>query len=312
MNIKKFIQKNIDIPTDIWKRAKGRVENIQNHIKGLEGVEGFGLQGSFSRKTVIRPKRKDEEFDVDITANFYGEMTNMEFYEFSRRIQKRLNERYTKEVSSFGGKPSKATSVTFSKEFHIDVVPLMINKGGEYVYDVIKNETYLSNPLQLSKGFNKMAKEHVSNSLRDVIKLIKYMRNLKAIDSKGVPSIMFDIFYTTKTPFSNNYKENILMLLDEFQKMESTVYNPFCNGEQISVKNIEEFKRLKQEIKILRDKLAQGDFTGLKKSFTAAGATFGISVAAMTSVAAKLGSGGVHVSSDDNSDGRRRNSLFKK
>lgn len=303
-NIKQFVKENINVPKDLWDKAVNRVNNIKDYLySNVDELEGFDYQGSFSRKTVIRPKRKDEEFDVDITAHISLDNSNVpEMHEFARDIHDKLDKQYSN-VSTFGDKPSKATEVRFSKEFHVDVVPLLIDND-EYIHDIMKFENIKSNPLGLTRAFNKMAKTHTENSLRDTIKIIKYIRNLKDIEREntvGVPSIVLDIYYSQIEQQCPTYDENIIALLKIFNNMPSEINNPYCTGEKIQC-DIESLNLLKEEIKIVIEKFEKNDFSGLKNAFKAAGVTFAAASSIAASVAASIGKAGLHVSGTHNNN----------
>lgn len=297
MTIKKFINENIDISNEVWEKAKNRVKKVKEVVSSKNGeVSFFKNQGSFSTKTVVRPKRKGEEFDIDINAVITNKIDSVEFYHLSKKINQTIVGEFGDKASQFGEK-SKATQIIFNKEFHVDVVPLLFEGGEQYVFDTKTLTKIKSNPLKLTEAFNANSQKHPDNSLRDAVKLIKYMRNLKAI--KGVPSIGIAIHYANANIKYSSYEENVIGLLEYFSNISGSVKNPFCKGEIIEM-NYTAIEELKEEVAKLVNKLKKNDFTGLKKRFALLGASITSSAAVASTVAAKLGSGGLHVSSINN------------
>lgn len=296
-----FMNTNVNLPVDLIKKAEGRINSVQNTLKSISEIDRFEFQGSWSRGTVIKPKREDEEFDVDMVAirqiaNFDNNNFNhiAEFRAYSKKIYDKIKSNYTN-VSLFGGKPSKATQIIFTKEFHLDVVPLVVDgNGNEWIYDTITNKAILSNPIKFTRLF-----DDISNvDMIDATKLIKYFRNYLIVNEPGfgnIPSIAIDTHMLAAGKLSGSGVERVIKYLEHFLAMQPNVQNPVVKTEFLKSDD-KSLLLLKTKIKEIITKIGNSDYSGLHKSIPkTAGAAATGNLAALAA-AFKPVSAGLHVS----------------
>lgn len=271
MKLKDFIEENINIQKDKYARAIARKDEVIKTLKNFDKLDRFDYQGSFSRKTLVRPKFEGDEFDIDILAISDKNMDAFDMDKYAHEINEKLTSQFGYEsVSKYGGKPTKATQVYFNKEFHVDVVPLNNLSDNEFIFDSLKKIKILSNPTHLSKAFNSINNSSTNNSLRDSVKIVKYLRNLlnskhKVFDVVSVPSIVIDIFMLQNFKKLSTYEQEVIHLLSKFNdKFTSPIHNVHCEGEIIDF-DTTGLNFLKSKIEDFINSIAASDFTGMKR-----------------------------------------------
>lgn len=185
--IEEYIKGAISLNRTRFELLKDRLKTINAFLinKSNEGVTlgNFIPQGSFARKTIIKPSNGNE-FDADVLIpmntrfgwtprdyiqHIYDSLSSSDNYKDKIIIQKRC------------------VTLTYADDFHIDILPYVTKENGKkYIANKEKDQWELHDPSYYNRTFNALNKRH-SGKLVTTIKFIKFVREVKDVN---IPSFI--------------------------------------------------------------------------------------------------------------------------
>lgn len=177
-----FLKNSVNLNQTRLDQLAGRVESIVDCLKADEFIGGLYEdhipQGSWAHKTIIRPVGEYDEFDADFLVKFKPESAWLEdpreCLHDLRAVFKR-SETYKDMVE----KKNRCVRLDYANDCHIDVVPFVVfDDGRQLIVNYADNCFEKTNP----QGFTVWMKEKddlAGGHLRRVIRLLKYLRDLK-------------------------------------------------------------------------------------------------------------------------------------
>lgn len=174
-----------------------RIDRLKDHVDAiLSTIESFEIyseilldskpQGSWAHKTIIKPASATIGFDADIVV-FVNPHNDWEPSDYIENLYKEFKSHgtYTDKVS----RKTRCVTIQYANDFSIDIVPCIKRFGSEWILNRSESVEEQTN----SKGFidwffNKNSYTG-NNQLIKVIRLLKYLRDVKKTFS--VKSILF-------------------------------------------------------------------------------------------------------------------------
>lgn len=172
---------------------KTRLDRLNNHVDAVKAylresnlrIKNIYPQGSYAHRTIIKPAKKNKEFDVDIIVQI-EQNNNWHAKEYIENIYTifKNNPTYKNKVCL----GSRCVTLNYAGDFHLDVVPMVRTDGfwkwlwfGEE-YQITNRHTNmgeLTNSFGYNEWLNKKNDIISNNYFIDSIKLIKYLRDYK-------------------------------------------------------------------------------------------------------------------------------------
>ena len=171
-------QTRIDTLTD-------RVAAISDALKTFDDFSELLIeavpQGSWAHRTIIRPADTEAGFDADLVV-FLDEHDEWQPTDYVENLYQRFREHgtYCNKVS----RGTRCVTIQYAGEFYIDVVPcvrrtvLLIDKT-EHVLNRLDNAEEETNPQGYTNWFQGRNSYLGSNQLVKVVRLLKYLRDIK-------------------------------------------------------------------------------------------------------------------------------------
>jgi hypothetical protein len=159
-----------------------RVETISKFIVNSDWgpvIHRFSPQGSWAHKTIIKPFGTGG-FDADLVI-FVSPVRGWSAKEYVLELR-----RVFKESKFYEDKVSLRTRcvvLDYANDFHIDLVPCLIDRLGGSKFEVCnrREDTFeATNSEAYSEWFNTRNDWTGDNRLREVIRLLKYLRDIKS------------------------------------------------------------------------------------------------------------------------------------
>lgn len=175
--------------TDVVNLNATRLAQLDTRVSaivtGLRADSGIGPmylghipQGSWAHGTIIRPVDDNDEFDAD----FLLQLTpDHDWNADPRRYLLELRAAFKRHstYASMVQKKNRCCRIDYANDCHVDVVPyLVLPDGRQVIINYAENKFEDTNPA----GFTAWMKEKdelASRNLRKVIRLVKYLRDLK-------------------------------------------------------------------------------------------------------------------------------------
>lgn len=163
---------------------KGRVDSIVSALEGFENYSDLIIdttpQGSWAHKTIIKPAGNSGTFDADVVVfvNQNNEWTPADYIE-------KLYDDF-KSHGTYADKVSRKTrciTIQYAGEFSIDVVPCIRREGfldtTEWIVNRSEDSEEQANPDGFTEWFQKQNGYVGNNQLIKVVRLLKYLRDVK-------------------------------------------------------------------------------------------------------------------------------------
>lgn len=177
----RFLNTEVNLNKTRIERVKKGIEIVRKFLKNNEifGEMFVSLvpQGSYRQKTIIKPPKEIDEFDVDLLFQLKEEVDweprdyiNNLFTEFKE------SSRYNNIVDRRG--KTRCVTLNYSDDFHIDIVPCIERSRQFYIINKNENRYELTDADGYSNWFQKK-NEMSNNNLMQVVKLVKYIRDYK-------------------------------------------------------------------------------------------------------------------------------------
>lgn len=258
-----FINKNIDLKDTRIKRLSDS-ERIMREFIEKDDVFSKVLkelipQGSYRQSTLIKPVDENIGFDVDLLV-VLEKIEGWEAQDYLKHLTKMFEEdgRY-KDITKTHGK-TRCVTIDYEGEFHIDLVPAILDNG---IYKICNKNT---NEFEPSDGDGYAdwfaTKNAETNSyLIDVIRILKYLRDSKKeFDTKSIIITTMFAMQVNNEGSTNKYENlystlnNLLINLDNYLQqfdIPPTIQNPAMPKENFNrhwKNEPEKFKNLKNTI----------------------------------------------------------------
>ena len=208
-DFRKFLSEHVNVNDSRMERLRTSVRAVNNYLNdNLKGYQKMEPQGSFALGTIIKPVKKNGEFDADIQI-VMNLNKDWEPKDYINAIYNTLNENAT-----YSGKLRRKTrcvTIDYAGEFHLDVVPRVTIQDQHYVCNRIKNKLEPTDGNGYRDWFNKQNRITGSN-LKRAVRMLKYLR-----DHKGN--------FTAKSILLTTLAGNAIESWDEGTEAVSTVSN---------------------------------------------------------------------------------------
>lgn len=252
-----------------------RVSQLEDSISALKNVvrdsdwtpyiRGFGAQGSWAHKTIIKPL-KDQPFDADLLV--YVDPVDgwdAKTYLSDLRAIFAGHVTYADKVRRF----SHCVTIEYAGERKIDIAPVVVNRAGlvrEEVCNFNTNAFEVTAPGAYTKWLIERNGWTGSNGLRKVTRLLKYLRDIKTTFTS--PSVLLttllglqiteaDAKNTTDFADVPTALKTIVGRLDDWLQArpdQPTVCNPVLTSEVLSHAWDEtKYANFRERIHIYRD-----------------------------------------------------------
>lgn len=184
-----FLIKEVNINQKRIDTLNHRVQEVSEFLsQELPGYQKVERQGSYALKTIIKP-RNNGEYDADILVYMKADK--------SKRARGYLNEVYNcieqlKNNNSEIRIKTRCVMVNYPGEFHLDIVPCIIQPNGQYrICNGDENKFEPTDGSAYRNWFNDKT-VITSGNLKLVVRLLKHLRNHK--NNLDVPSILLTTF----------------------------------------------------------------------------------------------------------------------
>ena len=160
-----------------------RVPAVQRFLRDADygaPIKRFAPQGSWAQGTIIRPPRERDEFDADFLV-VVDEVGDWEPKEYVNALYRTFSasSRYKDKVRH----RTRCVRIDYAGDFHLDVVPCIERKGLIWTtYLVLDRDTNRAEPTA-PEAYTEWLRDRNAkagrNTLRKVIRLAKYQRDIK-------------------------------------------------------------------------------------------------------------------------------------
>lgn len=180
-----FINDTVNLNQSRIDTLTSRVEAIDNFLKSDDVFGGLyestKSQGSYAHKTIIKPSEKKPEFDADVVF-FLDENSDWEPKDYIEELYKRFKDNGTYKDKC--GRGTRCVTIDYAGEFHLDIVPCIYRVGFIFAdtYHICnKNENVeeKTDPQGYTDWLADKNSDVGSNNLVKVIRLLKYLRDIK-------------------------------------------------------------------------------------------------------------------------------------
>lgn len=162
-----------------------RVESINNFLKGDDVFgeihKSTDAQGSYSHKTIIKPSDRKREFDADVVF-YVDEKGGWDPKDYIDELYKRF--RLSGIYKDKCGRGTRCVTIDYVGEFHLDIVPciqreVLFFSDTYHVCNRQDNVEEETDPQGYAEWLVEKNTEVKGNNLVKVIRLLKYLRNIK-------------------------------------------------------------------------------------------------------------------------------------
>ena len=254
-----FLENEVNLNENRINILDQKVDTITSFLKGkLEDYQQREKQGSYASKTIIKPP-KDKEFDADIMI-YINEKDDFEAKDY-------IDEIYTLfkndgNYEDIVNRKSRCITINYSGDFHLDVVPCIQKNGNKFVCNKNSNEFEKTDGTEYKKWLNDKNKTS-GNYLKKVIKLLKYMRDIK--NNFSCKSILLTTLLGNQIHNNEDFSDlptalkEISNRLNDFLQSEDdmpTIENPALSSENFNRHwNQNKYSNFRDKIEMYVDKI---------------------------------------------------------
>ncbi len=252
-----FMEEKVNLNKTRLETLQKRVGCIKGFLENnLEGYQAIENQGSYGSKTIIKPP-KEKDFDADIMV--YIEDLDWEAKEYIENIYKLFKD--DGNYKDIVKRKTRCVTIDYSGDFHLDIVPCIEKK---YICNKKENEFEITDGTAY-KNWLIGKNEKSGGYLKKVIKLVKYMRDIKTNFScksillttllgnqiKDSDSVSFSDLPTALKHIMNNLND----FLQNNEHMP-TIKNPVLDDEDFNRHwDEDKYSNFRDKIKLYTDKI---------------------------------------------------------
>ena len=171
---REFLRDEVNPNRDRINRLYSGVRGVKSHLKkDLDGYQGIDRQGSLSLDTLIKPVRKDDEYDADIQVvmNPQGGWGPKDYL---NAVHESLSSsRDYRDKLQIG---SRCVTIKFSGQFSMDVVPRITRGDVHKICNGKSGEFESTDGTGYHHWFHEQSK--ITNvNLKRAVRLLKYIRD---------------------------------------------------------------------------------------------------------------------------------------
>ena len=208
-DFRKFLSGHVNVNDARMERLRTSVRAVKKYLReNLKGYQKMEPQGSFALGTIIKPVRKNDEFDADIQIVMKPN-DEWEPKDYISAIYNTL-----KENGNYADKLRRKTrcvTIDYAGDFHLDVVPRVTIKGRHCVCNGRENKFEPTDGNGYRNWFNE--KNRITDgNLKRVVRLLKYLRDHKS--NYTAKSILLTTLVGNTIRKSDEGKERVSTLAD--------------------------------------------------------------------------------------------------
>lgn len=202
-----FLQDTVNLNQSRINILEQRVETIKTFLKESDygaNIRSFSAQGSWAHKTIIKPQ-PDKGFDADLVMflDLHGDWDPAEYIADLYSVF-RSHGTYQDKVS----RHTRCIMIDYAGDFSLDVVPVIVEQNflSDPNYKVCnrnENKFELTSPLAYTDWLSKKNSITGSNHLRKIIRLMKYIRDIKGTFS--VKSVLLTTLFGERIFSPDNF-----------------------------------------------------------------------------------------------------------
>ena len=176
-----FLEDTVNLNQTRIDTLESRVESIENFL-GISSynatINSFSAQGSWAHKTIIKPV-KGKEFDADLVmfVQPFNGWTAKDYVNELWQIFTNSN-RYKDKML----RGTRCVVVNYAADFHLDIIPCVIDREYSSTFEVCNKNEDIYEPTASEAYTDWLSKRNFwtgNDMLRDVTKLLKYLRDIK-------------------------------------------------------------------------------------------------------------------------------------
>ena len=211
-DFRKFLSDHVNVNDSRMKRLRRAVRAVDDYLSdNLKGYQNMERQGSFALGTIIKPVKKNGEFDADIQI-VMNPNDDWEPKDYINAIYNALDENAN--YSDKLRRKTRCVTIDYAGDFHLDVVPRVTIQGQHYVCNRLENEFEPTDGNGYRDWFNE--KNRITDgNLKRAVRMLKYLR-----DHKGN--------FTAKSILLTTLAGNTIESWDEGTEAVSTVADTLC------------------------------------------------------------------------------------
>lgn len=245
-----FLADTVNLNRSRIDQLESRVQTISEYLRGSDyepRIRRFTPQGSWAHKTIIKPPG-DKDFDADLLV-IIDEIEDWSPAQYVNELRStfRASGTYKDKVS----RRTRCVELNYTGDFHLDVVPVIqkISENGRrfYVCNRSDDEFEESAPEDYTERLVERNRIAGANQLRKVIRLLKYLRDVKRTFS--IKSILFttlvgmqvretdELLRDTAFPDLSTSLKTVMNRLDDFlqaRPVMPVIENPVLRGEHFN------------------------------------------------------------------------------
>lgn len=181
-HFKTFISDTVNLNQSRIDQLEGRVETISSFLRDSgfrPRIRRFTAQGSWAHKTIIKPPG-DKDFDADLLV-VIDEMKGWAPAQYGNELHTvfKGSNTYKDKVS----RGTRSVEMSYAGDFHLDMVPVIQEIGGNgkrfFVCNRSDDRFEETAPEAYTAWFRERNRITGTNQLRKVIRLLKYLRDVK-------------------------------------------------------------------------------------------------------------------------------------
>ena len=178
-----FLKEVVNLNQTRIKTLEERVVSVQKFLSNADydaTIKRYSPQGSWAQGTIIRPPKERNEFDADFLV-IVEEVEDWEPKEYVNALYRAFSasSRYEDKARH----KNKCVRLDYAGDFHLDVVPCiereLYGENWHWVLDRDSNEEERSEPEEYTAWQRERNDWVGRNMLRKVIRLAKYLRDIK-------------------------------------------------------------------------------------------------------------------------------------
>ncbi len=212
-----FLNDEVNLNQTRLGTLEQRLTTVSNYIKQSElfkkNCVDIRPQGSYAHKTIIKPK-PNKEFDVDLLV-YLHEFSDWEPKDYINNLRDLFkNDGTYKDIVEL---KTRCVRLDYARDFHIDLVPCIEFAGKYFILNRIENKREETDGDGYANWLDNKNKIVKSNQLIKVIRLAKFLRDVKGNFSAK------SILLTTMLGNQINVVENI----DDFKDVPTSLKTVF-------------------------------------------------------------------------------------